>query len=127
MENYFHQATDNLPYVNFDTETGVFEIIGKSYPQNAENFYAPIIKLVKEYCQSPKNQTSVTCKIEYFQTTSQRFLVEILHDFSKISAPNKIQINWGCTDDVLDDEDEIIFVGKDLENLLNFKFNFLRH
>lgn len=127
MKNYWHQGTDNLPYVNFDIENGVFEIVGKSYPQNAENFYAPLIEMVKEYCTSPKNHTSVTCRIEYFQTTSQRFLVEILYDFTQIAPPNKIEINWGCTDDVLDDEEEIIFVGKDLENILNFKFNFLRH
>ncbi len=56
MENLKCEATNSTPSIVFDAQNGILEIKGRSYPENAAKFYAPILNWVSSYLQSPSTQ-----------------------------------------------------------------------
>lgn len=118
------EATDNLPKVTFDESTGTLVISGKSYPQNADQFYLPIISKLNEYLKQPHSKTTINLEIEYFQTTSQRFLLQILSMFIQAIPKANLEINWFYSSD--DDEEDYVFAGNEIEKILKTEFNFIK-
>lgn len=119
------EATDNLPKVTFNEAEGTLLISGKSYPQNADQFYVPIISKLSPYLSHPKDKTTINLEIEYFQTTSQRFLLQILAMFIKAIPKDKLEINWFYSSED-EDEEDYVFAGNEIEKILNTKFNFIK-
>ena len=44
MHQLYIQGTENTPEVNFSPESGIFNIVGKSIPEDADAFYKPILE-----------------------------------------------------------------------------------
>ncbi len=119
------EATDNLPKVTFNEAEGTLLISGKSYPQNADQFYVPIITKINDYLSHPKDKTTINLEIEYFQTTSQRFLLQILAMFIKSIPKDKLEINWFYSSED-EDEEDYVFAGNEIEKILSTEFNFVK-
>jgi hypothetical protein len=96
MEILFIEGTKSSPKVRFDPATGVLEISGKSYPENAPKFYGPIFEWLHEYLDTGRTQsTQVILEIVYFNSSSSKALLNIL-DLLDQAARNgkKIVIDW---------------------------------
>ena len=119
------EAKDNLPKVIFNEAEGTLLISGKSYPQNADQFYLPIISKLSNYLNHPKNKTIINLEIEYFQTTSQRFLLQILSMFLKAIPKENLEINWFYSSED-EDEEDYVFAGHEIEKILNTEFNSIK-
>ncbi|MCA0429766.1 MAG: DUF1987 domain-containing protein [Bacteroidetes bacterium] len=119
------EATDYLPRVTLSQSDGVLYIAGKSYPQNADQFYIPVIAKINDYLKNPHSTTTINLEIEYFQTTSQRYLLQILAMFVQKIPQKDLVFNWWYYDED-GDEDDYIFAGKEIEKILNAKFNFIK-
>ncbi|MFN7910211.1 MAG: DUF1987 domain-containing protein [Bacteroidota bacterium] len=119
------EAKDNLPKVIFNEAEGTLLISGKSYPQNADQFYLPIISKLSNYLNQPKNKTTINLEIEYFQTTSQRFLLQILSMFLKAIPKENLEINWFYSSED-EDEEDYVFAGHEIEKILHTEFNFIK-
>ncbi len=118
-------STQNLPKIIFDGDNGYFEITGNSYPQDAESFYVPLINYANDYLKKARPITNLTCEIEYFQTTSQKFLTDIIKTLSLVNKQGlQLNVNWKYHDE--EDNEDIIISGKELEIVLNIKFNFIK-
>ena len=71
--------TDETPQVILDPENNRFEFVGNSYPENSTKFYSPILNWMKEYIDSsPKQDLSVDFNFDYFNTSSAKYILEIL-------------------------------------------------
>ena len=44
MEKFVIKETAKTPSINFDPEHGLFEIKGKSIPENSIEFYSPLLE-----------------------------------------------------------------------------------
>jgi hypothetical protein len=114
-------GTDDTPKIHFDNKTGTFEISGRSLPEEVYLFYAPVIEWIKVYSLVPNEVTVVKLKLEYFNSASQRFLLEVLTCFEKITEHGKeIKIEWHYHEG----DEEMKEVGDDYEDLLNIPFTF---
>lgn len=90
------QATNSTPRVFLNTESGELEIMGRSYPENALDFWKPIIEEVSNV--SSRN-FSVKIGFEYLNTSSSKFLYGLLKIFEK---KHKVEfIEW-----LYEEEDE---------------------
>ena len=49
MENINIEKTDSSPKITLDYENGLIEINGKCYPENAFDFFEPVINWIKHY------------------------------------------------------------------------------
>jgi hypothetical protein len=114
----------DTPYVCFDEETGIFEISGRSLPEDAIKFYSPILKWIEEYVRSPRVVNTLNFKFMYINTASSKKVIEIISLFVKhISPPKQLNINWYYKRDDEEQREE----GEDYSEMVNYPFNFIEY
>ncbi len=121
MKPYIVEATDFSPKVTLDPGNDVFEISGISRPENANDFYEPIVQWLNEYVQDPNEMTKIKFHFDYFNTSSLKYFLMILSKFKEITdKEGELKINW-----FYDTEDEsMLEAGKSLEELSELEFDF---
>ncbi len=88
-------ATDDSPEINFDIENKVFEISGKSLPEDVNAFYSPVLEWLSEYSGNPLSETVVSFRFNYFNTASSKIILDILLILEDISNKgNEVKVNW---------------------------------
>ena len=114
---------EDIPKITLDKETNVFEISGKSFPENAAEFYSPIIKWIKEYVQTPNDETILKIDLDYFNSASSKKIFEILMCLEQITTSGKkILVKW-C----YDENDDVMFTrSKDIQDVLDIKIDFIK-
>jgi hypothetical protein len=88
------QATEDTPEVIFEPENGIFKISNVSLPENAIEFYAPIIDWLKKYKENPNPKTVFDFNIEYLNTASSKQIFELIFLIDKISDKADVTIRW---------------------------------
>ena len=57
MEKLFIEETEDTPEIILDPEQNIFKISKISVPENALDFYKPVLDWIKNYAESPNVQT----------------------------------------------------------------------
>jgi len=96
LKKLFIEETNKTPEIDFNLEKGVLSISGVSVPENAHDFYFPVIIWLKENIASVTNSSiEFSCKILYLNTSSLQFLSDIFFTLETISSPSKeVLVNW---------------------------------
>jgi len=96
LKKLFIEETNKTPEIDFNLEKGILSISGVSVPENAHDFYFPIIIWLKENIAGVTNSTiEFSCKILYLNTSSLQFLSDIFFAIETISSPSKeVLVNW---------------------------------
>ncbi len=103
METIKILGTDDTPTVILDSENDIFEISGRSLPEDVTAFYDPILNWLDEYATSPNAKTVFSFKLVYFNTASSKLLLDILMKLEEMHEDGKeVLINWYYPED---DED----------------------
>jgi len=125
MENLVIKKNPNIyfaPEVFFDAKTGDCQIIGESYMEEPVAFYQVLISWLKDYMKLG-NPVSFSFKLTYFNTSSSRFLVEIMYLLKRYESDGKqVNISWYYTSEnkaMLQEEVD------DFEDETGIKINFL--
>jgi len=93
MENLHIKATKYTPEIDLDTN-GTISLVGKSYPENTFEFYAPMMEWVKNYFTSGvADITTINIEIIYFNSSSSKLFFD-LFDLLEDNEDHKIVINW---------------------------------
>jgi hypothetical protein len=111
------EKTDATPYILMNKKDGIFEISGRSLPEDAVGFYNSIVEWVAEYAKDPNPTTDFTVKLEYFNTSTSKVLLKILNQLSEIKGANVI---WYS----LEDDEEMVEVGKEYSQDIKIPFEF---
>lgn len=124
MEPLRIQATIKTPEVLFDPTNRVFEIKGKSIPDNAEEFYTDILDWFDDYVANPLNETVLKIDLEYFNISSSKRLLFLLYKLNEIaSGENTVKVEW-----YYNEADEDMFeVGQDYAFMVKFPFEFISY
>ncbi|MFO7655891.1 MAG: DUF1987 domain-containing protein [Bacteroidales bacterium] len=121
MKSLIMNGTDDTPAINFDIASGVFEISGRSLPEEVINFYAPVIDWIEQYALNPKENSLLKLKLVYFNSASQRYLLEVLNSFEKIlHTDKKVTLEWHYHED----DEEMREAGEEYQDLVNIPFTF---
>lgn len=79
MERLTLPATQLTPLVDFDYAGRLLTLQGESYPENAAEFYGPILSAVRQYMSSTQSgKTTVTLQFAYVNSSSTRSLQQLL-------------------------------------------------
>ncbi len=97
------KGSDDTPNVILDKDNGIFEISGRSLPEDVAAFYEPILDWLDEYSEDPLEKTVFNFKLEYFNTASSKLLLDVLLKLEDMYDDGKdILVRWHFPDD---DED----------------------
>jgi len=86
--------TKETPRIHFDPGNNIFEISSRSLPEDADEFYIPVIKWLETYASKPNAKTNFTFKLDYYNTASARYITRIVKILDEISRQNQIKVYW---------------------------------
>jgi hypothetical protein len=102
MESLLLEPTESTPDINFDANTGVLKLSGRSIPENASAFYFPVLDWLNEYVANPKEQTSFVFYLEYINSISQKMIVDVMMKAVTLKKAGKaVEVKW-----MYDEDDE---------------------
>jgi len=111
------EQTEDTPAVSLDPNEEMFFIKGRSLPENPYQFYKDIIKWLDVYLTyQPNKPVTFLINLDYFNSSSGRFLLEIFSLLEKSSKNGcDIEIVWE-----VDKEDELMLEkGEEYQELLS--------
>ncbi len=117
----YHKPTEDEPEMILDCEEGRFEFSGRSLPEDPGSLFDPVLEWVREYSQSPNEETVIHFRLDYFNSSTARFLVEILQLFEDIRhSGNRVSVNWWY----LEDDQMMEERGEEIESIIDLEFEY---
>lgn len=96
-------GTDDTPSVTLDVANDIFEISGRSLPEDVAVFYEPILDWIDRYSEEATGKTVFNFKLVYFNTASSKMILDILLKLEEMHEAGKdVLIRWHYPED---DED----------------------
>ena len=121
MENLKLDGSAKTPSISF-SPAGTLELRGRSIPENSVEFYKPLNDWIDAYGQNPSAATTIDVKLEYFNTSSSKCILDL---FKKLEAINgkgtEVKVNWFFE---MDDED-MEEAGEDYQAIISLPFKMI--
>jgi len=119
MKNLIIEPTSKTPKVILNADINVFEISGRSIPEDSVGFYRRILDWIDEYAKNPNPQTVFKFQLEYFNTSSSKCLLDLFRKLEKMYKDgHDVKIIWAYDADDEDMEE----TGEDYKALLEVPF-----
>ena len=121
MEILDIKATRSTPRVYFDPNSHIHDIAGESYPEDAFEFYRPIMDWLEEYLSTLEGKRVVfNFDILYFNSSSSKVFMDIFDSLEDASTDNNIIVNWHYDED----NEAALEYGEDFEeDFASLEFN----
>src|SRR5712664_2075662 len=117
MEILNLKGTEDTPTILLDKKNGIFEISGRSLPEDSAEFYRPVVDWIGQYAAEPNASTEFVFKLEYFNTASSKLILDVLSALEEIK---RMKILWYFHDDDEDMEE----AGQEFSELVEIPFEF---
>lgn len=119
MRNLVIEPTSKTPKVILNADLGIFEITGRSIPEDAIGFYRKVLDWIEEYSKSPLAETVFKFQLEYFNTSSSKCLLDIFRKLERMHKNgHRVQIRWHYDSD----DEDMAETGQDYQALLDVPF-----
>ena len=103
MEALKIEGSSYTPKIILDPEGNLFELSGRSLPEDVSAFYGPIVEWINKYAQNPNEKTIFEFRLTYYNTASSKLILNIMSKLEDIVADDHdVLIKWYYPDD---DED----------------------
>lgn len=114
--------TTNTPCINFNIETGVMSIEGRSIPNNSDEFWNPVIDWFNSYIETPRTNTKFVVQLEYLNISSSKKILALMYKLNDLIESGKsVQVEWHCREN----DDDMFEVGQDYAYMVKVPFNFI--
>lgn len=122
MRKFHLDGSPKTPLIDFDPETGILELKGRSIPENSVEFYQPITDWLNEYETAPMKETVIEMKLEYFNTSSSKCILDFFKRLEKMNGQStSVRVNWYFE---TDDED-MAEAGEDYQAIVELPFKII--
>jgi hypothetical protein len=116
------EGSPKTPTVNFNNESGVLSIKGRSIPENSIEFYKPLIDWIDNYSAKPLDKTTVNIQLEYFNTSSSKCILDVFKKLENINKVGKdIIVNWYYESD----DEDMLEAGEDYQAIIDLPFKMI--
>lgn len=124
MEAFTTESDLDIPNIILDKDNNIFEFSGRSLPEDADEFFEPIMEWVNIYVQIPNPETKLEFRMDYFNTASSKCILEFLEKFEALANEGKsVKVVWYYN---TMDED-MLEAGKDYAKMVDLPFEFLSY
>ena len=119
METIKIQGTEDTPKIMLDAENEIFEISGRSLPEDVSAFYEPVLNWLNEYAESPNSKTVFNFKLTYFNTASSKLLLDILMKLEEMHEKGQdVLIKWHYPED----DEDMAEAGEEYSDIVDVPF-----
>ncbi|OFY84319.1 MAG: nuclear pore complex subunit [Bacteroidetes bacterium RIFCSPLOWO2_12_FULL_35_15] len=123
MDQLNFEGTEDTPTVMIDRAKELFQLSGRSLPEDVTAFYKPVIEWLDLFSESPTKNLTLEVKLEYFNTASSKIILDILMKLEEIhqEGSSVIQVNW-----LYDKrDDDMLEAGEEYKDLVEVPFELL--
>lgn len=117
MNNLVLEETQDTPKVIFNASERIFELSGRSLPEDCIEFFTPLLNWIREYAKAPHPETIFVFKLEYFNTASSKLILDMLQTLKGIPG---VKIVWYY----YEDDEEISDAGREFAEQVDIPFEF---
>lgn len=110
--------SEDTPEIRSDLNRGTLSISGRSFPENAFQFYQPLLQWIREFADEyPRKALEVHLDLDYFNSSSGRFILEMLTTLEQQDPRSHYSVKW-----YTDHNDELMLEkGAELKSLVDLK------
>ena len=119
MKDLIIKETEKTPSVALSTN-GVLKIEGRSIPEDAASFFKPLLEWTKNFTS---DEIRVDIKLEYFNTSSSKFILEMLRLLENNTGNKNIVVNWFYEEGDLD----VLESGQYFESIIGIPFKYIEY
>ncbi|MCR5455297.1 MAG: SiaC family regulatory phosphoprotein [Bacteroidales bacterium] len=113
MAAYKIKGEEDIPSIILDSDANVFEISGRSLPENAVIFYKPVLAWLDNYAKNPLPRTEFVFNMHYYNTATAKQILEILLRLEDIySKGHDVRVTWIYESGDIDMEDAGVEYGR---------------
>lgn len=122
MNDLVIEATTMTPRVQFEAVSGRLTIEGESYPESSNVFYEDIFNWLREYLDADKRAIEMHFKLNYFNTSSAKCILDILEMLEKYTKESgKVRVFWHY----YEDDEDILQSGEEFAEDVSLDFTFV--
>ncbi|MCK5537324.1 MAG: DUF1987 domain-containing protein [Bacteroidales bacterium] len=121
MKSLIIESTEETPQVEFNAIESKFIIAQRSLPENAIEFYEPILSWIEEYSKDPNVVTIFEFDFEYFNTASSKQVIKILLLLENLTNNSEVKIKWHYRDY----DEDMLQNGQRYSSLVDIDFEFI--
>lgn len=122
MDNLKIEGTKQTPEIDFDASSGILKISGRSIPENTFEFFNPVLVWLDEYSSQAPNSVIAKINLEYFNTSSSKYILEVLKRLKNILGDGKnVLVQWYYEED----DEEMMETGEDYEDVCGLPFEII--
>ena len=119
MTDILLEGTAKTPEVKFSIDPISMSLSGRSIPENSIEFYKPLLDWVDQSIQSHDEVVCISVKLEYFNTSSSKCLMDLFKRIEK-AAP-MASVDW-----YYEEEDEdMLEAGEDYDAIIDIPFRLI--
>ena len=100
MERLFLKESKSTPFVDFDADKDILIIKGQAYPEDAFQFFKPLLEWLKEYLVGKVGQgVEIEVTLTYTNTSSSKCIMMILDLLEEAAERNvNVKLKWICNE-----------------------------
>jgi hypothetical protein len=100
MEKLHLAATASTPEVNFDPASGVLRLHGESYPENAFEYFRPLLGWVAKFVDNAHTPIVAEIALSYLNTSSIKSVMDLLDLLEGAHrAGRTVTLRWSYAED----------------------------
>ena len=124
MELLDIKGTTDTPKVLFDPDNDIFEISGRSLPEDVITFYQPVIEWLDDYKLDPNKNTEFVFKYIYFNTATSKLIQDILLRLEQIrETGNNVKVIWYYEED----DEDMYDLGEEFKENVEIPFEIVEY
>jgi len=116
----FIEGTKTTPGIS--VSNGIFEVKGRSIPEDAFAFFSPLLDEANLYFSRPTQKTEIRFHLEYINSGSKKYITNLLARFNTFyQSGHDVVIYWH-----FDYDDESMHdLGNDLRSMIQIPFHII--
>ncbi|HPW25862.1 MAG TPA: DUF1987 domain-containing protein [Tenuifilaceae bacterium] len=117
LSSLYIKGTSKTPQIDF--KPGMLQVSGRSIPEDAVEFFQPVIGWLEEYLKNPEPLTRLNLRMEYINSGSNRFIFNLIKMLDEAYLKgHSVLVNWYYEED----DDTIRNLGRDFQALVKVPF-----
>ncbi len=121
MNKLLIHPTAHTPLIDFDGDSGLMVIKGRSIPDSPDEFWFQVLSWFEAYLLAPSRKTTFNIDLEYFNVTSSKRILALLYKLNELSDDGRdVTVNWYYRDG----DEDMFEVGQDYAYMVKVPFSF---